>query len=111
MVPESNINGKRDIEVPVPNVFNQRLLLELGRARGLKVWVRGGNTRKVFLFCRRDEAESLLRQAAHAGAFMHLCQLEAVGKAVIFAGAKPSQGFLDLATRMRSKFGAVPVRM
>lgn len=106
-----NANGKQRIQIQVPDMFQQLLLIELGEASGLRVWIEGRSRRKVNLFCRQDEAKALLRDAKPAGNVLYLLQLEAVGKSLAVAGEKPSQGLLDMVAQLRSELGNIAARV
>jgi hypothetical protein len=111
MIAEKDTNEKKHIQIHVPDFFCGIFIMELAKARGLKVWLNGGSGKKVHLFCTPHEADALLRDAKPAGKVLYLLALEAVGKALTVAGKKPSQEFLDLVAKERSKLGALAARV
>ncbi|MBN2331049.1 MAG: hypothetical protein JXC85_04475 [Candidatus Aenigmarchaeota archaeon] len=104
-------NGKQRIQIHVPDMFQQLLLMELGKARGLEIWINGRSSRKVSLSCSKEEADALLREATPAGNVLCLLQLESVAKSMKVAGQTPSQNLLDMVAQLRSELGVLAARV
>ena len=106
-----NADGKQRIQIQVADMFQQLLLIELGKASGLRVWINSRSRRKVSLFCSQEEARVLLRDAKPAANVLYLLQLESVAKSMKVAGQTPSQGLLDMVAQLRSELGNLAARM
>ena len=93
------------VEMHFTDSFQQLLMMELAKARGVEIAVNDLAAGEIHLCCTPREMRALLLDARPAEKVLHLLELESVAKALAVAGGRPSQELLDMAARVRSELG------